>query len=180
MFERSVFIAGLGLALAACSGAEEAENAASGDGISLDEVAERASNSQMRPDPGEYQSTMEVLEVDIPGAPEGTADMLRGMMSSTVTKYCLSEEDVEKGFEQMAQQSQEGDCNIERFDMTGGTFDGRMTCNVPGQGSMTMTMQGEGAPTSSTVDITMKGDFAGMGESTMRMRAKHERLGDCP
>ena len=180
MLERSVLVVGLSLSLVACGGSDQAETAVVTDPVSMEEVADRARDSAMRPEPGQYQATMEVLEIDIPGGPEGTADMMRGRMSSTVTKYCLSEEDVEKGFEEIARQSQEGECQFSRFDVSDGSFDGQMVCNVPGQGSMTMTMQGQGTPTSSTVDMTMEGNFGGMGDTTMRMRATHERLGDCP
>jgi len=180
MFGRNVIATGLTLALAACGGSDQDESAAGGeDSISMEDAADLARSSQMKPLPGQYSATVEVLEIAIPGAPEGTAEMMRGMMGNTTTKYCLTQEDVEEGFEQMARRSQEGDCSFERFDVNGGTFDGRMVCNVKGQGSMTMTMHGEGTPTSSTVDMTMNGDIGGMGESTIRMRAKHERVGDC-
>lgn len=179
MLGRGATIAVLGVALATCGGADQEEAAASGDTISMEDAAEIARNSKMKPQPGQYSANIEVLEVDIPGAPEGTADMMRNMMGNTTTKYCLSQEDVEDGFEQMARQSQDGDCTFERFDVNGGTFDGRMVCNMPGQGSMTMTMRGEGTPTSSTMDMTMEGDIGGMGQSTIRMRATHERVGDC-
>ena len=177
MFGRNTIAASIIIALVACGGADQDEGADDGESVNMADAADLARNSQMRPEPGQYTATVEVLDVDIPGAPEGAAEMMRGMMSTTTTRYCLTQDDVEDGFENMARQSQEGDCSFEQFDVNGGTFDGRMVCNVQGQGSM--TMHGEGTPTSSTVDMTMNGDMGGMGQSTIRMRATHERVGDC-
>lgn len=179
MFGRNAISASLIVALVACGGSGQNEGADNGEAVSMAEAVDQARSGQMRPEPGQYTATIEVLDVQIPGAPEGAAEMMRGMMSTTTTRYCLTQEDVEKGFENMVRQSQDGDCTFERFDVNGGTFDGRMVCNVQGQGTMTMTMHGEGTPTSSTVDMTMNGDIGGMGQSTIRMRAKHERVGDC-
>ncbi len=166
-------------ALAACS-SEAPETADSGEEVSMEEVAERAKESAIKPEPGQYRVTMEVLEVDVPGAPEGAADMMRGMMAGRSHSYCLTQEDVEKGFEQMARNSQEDDnCSFQRFDIDGGDFDAKMTCDAQGQGTMTMTMKGKGTPTSSEVEMTMKGNMTGMGDSTIRMKASHERTGDC-
>src|SRR3546814_8536043 len=103
-------------------------------------------------------------------------ESMRGMMGGQSHEYCLKQEDVDKGFEEMARQTQESkDCSFERFDIDNGRFDGRMVCNVQGQGRMTITMQGEGSPTSSTMETRMEGDFAGMGQSTIRMRRSEEQ-----
>lgn len=179
MNTRATLVSCLVIALAACGGSDAPDEADNAEAISMEEAADRARSSQMKPSPGQYEATIEVLEVDIPGAPDGAAEMMRGMMGGRKHKYCLTQDEVENGFEQMARKSQDGDCQFERFDVSGGTFDGRMTCKVKGQGAMTMTMHGEGTPTSSTMDMTMQGDMGGMGQSTIRMRSTHERIGDC-
>ena len=169
----------IAIPLAAC-GSDAPDSVDTGDEVSMAEVAARAEASAMKPEPGQYSVSMEVLEVDIPGAPEGAADMMRGMMAGRTHSYCMTQEDVDKGFEEMARQSQEnGDCTFQRFDIDGGDFDAQMTCNAEGQGTMTMTMKGKGTPTSSEMDMTMKGNMTGMGDSTIRMKAKHQRTGDC-
>lgn len=179
MFKRLAPSLALVVALAACGSAEESEGT-NAESISMEAAAQRAKDSGMKPEPGQYRVTMELLELDIPGAPQGAKDMMRGMMGGQSHEYCLKQEDVDKGFEEMARQSQENkDCTFERFDISGGAFDGRMVCNVPGQGRMTITMKGEGSPTSSTMETRMEGDFSGMGPSMIRMRASHERIGDC-
>lgn len=178
MRSTSIIVAALSLSLAACGG-DAPEEAGSGENLSMEEVANRMESAAVKPQPGQYRVSMEVLEVTIPGAPEGTADMMRGMMGGRSHQYCLTQEDVDKGFENMAKQSQEGDCTFDRWDIDGGQFDGKMSCSVPGQGTMTMTMSGTGTPTRSEVDMKMEGNMAGMGDSTIRMKATHERVGDC-
>jgi hypothetical protein len=169
----------LSLALAACSGGED-EQAGSGETISHEEVAERARDA-IKPEPGLYRSNVELLEVDIPGAPEGMADMMKQAMgeANTANEYCLSQEDVDRGFEEMVKNSQNGDCTFERFDADGGEIDAVMNCKTPDGNTARMTMQGTGGPTSSEMTMTMESEVPGMGTANMRMKATHERIGDC-
>lgn len=168
------------LALAACGG-DPASDAESGGVVTGEEMAERVAAADIKPQPGRYRSTVEVLEFAIPGAPPEMSEMMRGNMAKRTSEYCLTQEEADRGFEKMARQSQEGsDCKVEKFAVAGGDIDARMTCAVPGQGTMTMTMTGTGSPTRSDMDMTMKGDFAGQGEASMRMKVTNERIGDCP
>ena len=177
MIVRALPIAIISTALVACgSSPPESE---SGEGLSMAEVAERAEGSAIKPEPGQYRMTMEVLEVDIPGAPPQAADMMRSMMGGQSTEYCLSQADVDKGFEEMARQGQDENCTFANFDIDGGDIDAKMTCDVPGQGTVTMTLDGTGTPTSSEMEMTMQGNMTGMGDSTIKMKTTHERIGDC-
>ena len=173
-----LFAAAASIALAACGSSDPD---ADGDGtISMAEAAEEAERSGMtKPEPGQYRVSMEVLEVDVPGAPPQAVEMMKNMMGGQSSEYCLTPEDVEKGYEEMARQSQDGDCSFERFDAEDGELDAKMTCDIQGQGTSTMTMTGTTTPTSSQMEMTMQGNIEGMGESTIRMRSTHERIGDC-
>ncbi|RGP41191.1 hypothetical protein BPTFM16_01487 [Altererythrobacter insulae] len=162
---------------AGCSG--DAPESEGGEGLSMAEVAERAAGSTIKPEPGQYRMTMEVLDVDIPGAPPQAAEMMRGMMGGQTSEYCLSQADVDKGFEEMARQGQDENCTFANFDIDGGDIDAKMTCDVPGQGTVTMTLDGTGTPTSSEMEMTMQGNMTGMGDSTIKMKTTHERIGDC-
>ncbi|NVE93532.1 DUF3617 domain-containing protein [Altererythrobacter lutimaris] len=177
MHTRYLPLAALSLGLAACG--SDTPDSSDGETISMEEVADRAESSAIKPEPGKYSLTMEVLEIDIPGAPPEAAEMMRGMMSQQSQDYCLTQEDVDQGFEQMARQGQDENCTFERFDISGGEIDAKMSCDIPGQGTMTMTMDGSATATSSVMDMTMQGNMTGMGESTIRMKASHERIGDC-
>ncbi|MGV3555928.1 MAG: DUF3617 domain-containing protein [Croceibacterium sp.] len=144
-------------------------------------MADRA-REVVRPDPGLYRANVELLEIDMPGAPAGMEDNMKRMMggANSTTEYCLTREDAERGFEEMARNSQKGDCSFERFDADGGRIDAAMTCRG-GEGSvMRMTMQGIGGRTSSEMAMSMQTEAPGMGKTTMRMKATHQRIGDCP
>ena len=177
MIIRILPLAAVSIALAACDSSPPASE--SGDNLSMEEVAERAQNSSIKPEPGQYRVSMEVLEVDLPGLPPEAADMMKQNMDGQTHQYCLRQEDVDKGFEEMARQGQRGDCSFSRFDVADGDLDAEMTCNVDGQGTMTMTLNGTGTPTRSVMEMTVKGNPAGMGEMTMRTKSVHERIGDC-
>ncbi|TMM50411.1 DUF3617 domain-containing protein [Qipengyuania marisflavi] len=166
------------LLLAGCGGNEAGEKGAGagGDGVSNAEVAERA-KAAIRPQAGQYRTTMQLVDIEIPGAPQSAIDMMRKMMDGQSHEYCLTPSDVEQGFEEMAKQSQDGDCSYEKFDVSGSKIDALMRCK--GETSMTMAMTGSVTETSAEMDMTMKGDMTGMGDSTIQMRAKHTRIGDC-
>lgn len=151
----------------------------SGEKLSMEEVTERAQGAAIKPEPGQYRVSMEVLEVDIPGAPPETVDMMRGMMGGQSHEYCMTQEDVDKGFEEMARQGQDENCSFERFDINDGDIDAKMSCDIPGQGAMTMTMVGSATPTSSEMEMTMRGNMSGVGDATIKMKTEHERIGDC-
>lgn len=131
-----------------------------------------------RPMAGEYRSNISFLSLDMPGAPPQMADMMSKMMSRTIT-YCLTEAEIEEGFQAITNRSTRDseECEYERFNYTGGEIDAVMLCRVDGR-DMRMEMSGTGSATSSDITMTMSGDF-GMGDGSMTMRAQHQRIGDC-
>ncbi|MEM7780677.1 MAG: DUF3617 domain-containing protein [Pseudomonadota bacterium] len=133
-----------------------------------------------RPLAGEYRAKITFLSLDVPDAPPQMADMMGRMMSFEST-YCLTEAEIEEGYQAITNRSMRGDgaddCTYDRYNFTGGQIDAEMTCRVDGR-QMRMTMTGTGSPTSSDITITMAGDF-GMGDGSMKMRARHEWLGAC-
>lgn len=167
------------LALTACGDGAESPSGSDGVSPTRAQVASRARDF-VRPEPGLYRSTVEVLEVDIPGAPPQMAEMIResGQTGQT-NQYCVTPADVEKGFEEAVRKSQRGDCDYQRFDVDGGKIEAAMTCIEAGR-SVNLTLSGSGDSTSSDMSMTMKLDMAGMGEGTIRARSRSERIGECP
>lgn len=173
----SLLIPALALACASCGSDEGAGD--SGEPLDSAEVAERARDA-IKPQAGLYRSTMELVEVDIPGAEPGMVDMMRGMMGGQEHEYCLTQEEVDRGYEEMARQSQDENCTYERFEVDGGDIDAAMTCAAGADDEMRMTMSGSATSTSMEMDMTMSGNMTGMGEGTLQMKTSHERIGDCP
>ncbi len=174
--KRISLIAAAGAALlAGCSGGA---TDADGDGaISAAEVAAKAKAEGIKPQPGLYKATVTMTGLDIPGLP---ADMQgHGAGATTTSQDCLTAEEVDKGFEALLKQGQQGECSFESFNLDGGKLDAVMLCNTP-EGSARMAMTGTTTPTSSEFNATTKMNFEGMGEGTMNFTVNHERIGDCP
>ena len=128
---------------------------------------------------GEYEAKVTFVSIDLPGAPPQMADMMSRTMSRT-TKYCLTEAEIAEGYRAITDRSMRAgaqDCSYERFDYSNGSLDAVLVCKVDGR-DMRMHMQGTGGSTSSDIMMTISGDF-GIGEGSMKMRAQHERIGDC-
>lgn len=178
--KRFAGIAMIGLMVASCDGKTSAD--ADGDGeITAEEMADitSAAVENVRPQAGQYRSTTQLLEIDLPGAPREVVDMMRSRMSGRKTEYCLTQEEVDKGFEEMARQSQQGDCSFNRFEISGGEMEAEMSCSTPEGGVTRMTMAGTGTPTSSDMTMNISGSIPGMGDAKMVMNVKAERIGDC-
>ena len=177
---RFVIAAAASLTLAACGGSNAD---ADGDGeISMEEAAARSAD-MVRPQPGKYRATVEFVDVSMPGAPQQVQDMMRSMFDKEAQshEYCLTKEEADKGFEEMARQAQDNDtnCSFEKFDAAGGQIDAIMNCNADGQGAARMTMTGTGSETSSEMTMTMDAEGPNGQTMKMTMKSSQERIGDC-
>lgn len=176
--KRMAMIAVLGGLLAGCSGGGEGNADADGNGeVTTKEVAKQVEAAGIKPEPGQYKAVITMTGIDIPGMPAEMAGHGAGM--TTTTEYCLTEEEVAKGFEDMMKRGQNGECSYEKFAMNDGAFDGVMVCKTP-EGSARMTMNGTATPTTTDFTAAMAMKFDGAEEATMNFAAKHERVGDCP
>ncbi len=178
---RIVIVATASFALVACGGGSSAD--ADGDGeITMAEAAAKTED-MVRPQPGKYRATVEFVDVEMPGAPQQVQDMMRSMFDRgpQTHEYCLTAEEAEQGFEEMARQSQESgsDCTFEKFEAEGGSIDAIMNCNAEGQGAARMTLQGTGGETSSQMTMTMVGEGPDGQSMEMTMKSSQERIGDC-
>lgn len=166
-------------ALAACG--SDAGPAEDGVPMSADEVASEMADAET-PQPGQYQTTQELLELSIPGVDEELLSMMRGSFeqaSSQTSSYCLTPEEAENGREKMLEGMTEADCDITRFDVSGNSIDAALSCptgqGVSGDVTLSGTMDGDSAD----MEMTFAADMPGMGDATIRMRVISERIGDC-
>ncbi len=168
-------------AVALIAGCSDKGADADGDGkISAEEVAKEMNEVTL--EPGEWENTVEIVDVKIEGLPEGApAGMLDSMKGkTTVTKTCITKEQAENpGAEFFAAQDKTA-CEVKKFDMSGGSISTEMSCtNMGAPGKMNMAMDGQYGPSSYDMTMTMNGDAGGM---KMNMKAKNngKRIGDCP
>lgn len=169
------------LVLSAC-GSSSVDADADGDGTvttaEMNSAAAKA-GTQFKPQPGQYSTTTQMIEIDMPGAPEAMKDMMGSAMSRT-SEYCLTSEMAERGFQDAIKQGQSDDCKITTFTMDGGDVDMAMTCAVDGGlGEMNVAMNGEVTPTTSDMTMAMKGRVPELGEVAMKMAYRQKRIGDC-
>ena len=175
-------LAGLcALALAACSGgAVDAD--ADGDGtVTGDEMREAVSQagSDLKPEPGKYELTMELVKIEAPGAPPQVAQMMGGMMNRT-EEFCLTPEMAEQGFAESFKENQNESCKVDTFTLDGGAMDMKMSCSgEDGNGAMSIAMKGDVTPTTSDMTMQMDGTIPQMGDLQMILSYKQRRIGEC-
>ena len=174
---RRIIMAAAGAALlAGCSGGGNADADGNGE-VSMKEAAKKAEAEGLKPQAGQYKAVITMTGINIPGMPPEMTGHGGGM--TTTTEYCLTQAEVDKGYQEMMKRGQNGECTYESFNLAGGKLDAVMLCKA-GEGDARMTMSGTVTPTTSDFTATMAMKFADAPEGTMTFTAKHERLGDCP
>ena len=161
------FASAMALALAACGSGDKG-----GGGSSI-----LGGSATMQP--GEWEMTIETLNVSAPNLPPAAAAQLK--RPAVTTRTCMSEQEA-KGPKPETFTGNAGgaNCKTEGFSWAGGKIKGRTVCSGPGgTGNMTMDMDGEYAGTSMTVNMKMKTEQQGMA-MTMDTRMTGKRIGDCP
>lgn len=174
---KQLIIASVGaVLLAGCSGGGNADSDGSGE-VSIKEAAIKAEAEGLKPEAGQYKAVITMSGMDIPGMPPEMKGHGAGL--TTTTEYCLTQEEVDKGFEEMMKRGQNGECSYERFSLKDGKMDAVMVCKTA-EGDARMSMNGTVTPTSSDFTASMAMQVPEMGEGKMTFTARHERVGDCP
>lgn len=169
-------------AIALLAGCSDAGADADGDGtITAEEVAKEMNEVTL--EPGQWENTVEIVDLDIDGLPEGVPagamDQMKGR--TTTTKSCITPEQAQNPGAEFFAAQEKTNCEVKKFDMSGGAVSSEMSCKDMGgtPGEMTMAMDGQYGP--SNYDMTMK-MTGGAGGMTMNITAKSngKRIGDCP
>jgi hypothetical protein len=165
------------IALAACSGNADEELA--GEALSADEVAGAAAADFTMPRAGEYRTTQELIEFTLPGLPAEQMEMVRSQFAAGAAQphtYCVNEQMTR---EQWLSQMSESNCTVSSSAADAGGIDMVMSCTgaegVAGRVALKGTTTAEG----SDMEMTFTQAIPNMGDSTIRMRVKSERVGDC-
>lgn len=174
--KRITIIAAAGAVLLGGCSNSGADAEANGE-ISAKEAATKAAADGVKPQPGLYKATITMTGINIPGMPPEMEG--HGAGQTITSETCLTQEDVDKGHEELLKQGQTGECSYESFKLDGGKMDAVMVCKTP-EGAARMTMTGLATETSSEFSAETKMNFEGVGEATMSFTGKHERIGDCP
>jgi hypothetical protein len=179
--KRSLAIAVLAtVALASCG--KEEKKPVSSDRV----IAEAGELAQ--PQPGQYETSVKMLDFSIPGIPAEQAEKLKGMMGNVgdqTTSFCLTPEEANKGFEESVRKMGQGQgglkCDFNKFDVEGAKIAAEMTCS--GAQGMTSEMTIDGTATAQSTSLHMairqKAAMIPGGEMRMEMQMDSRRTGEC-
>lgn len=169
-----------GLALAACGDSGTVEDPSDPEQIAA------ATRDLPKPQPGEYRTSGELVEFEMPGASEEEVQMLRGMMESGATQertFCMTQEEADSGYREFLENLQQGsdECEFTEFSVSGNSLDATMSCDDGSGSTGTMAFGGTISETSQDMTVTMDMNNAMMEGQSMRMvmRTTSERIGDC-
>jgi len=173
------------LALGACGKGEDKAGNGAGEAQTAQDVAAQVKKVSLQP--GEWETTSEIVEAKIENAPEG---MPAGMMDAmkgrkTSVKSCITPEQAENPGADFLAAQKDGRCTYSGFEMAGGAIKGTVTCAGQEGGAATMKMAGIYTPTSYTTTVDMVS--TGMGGPQAKDMAMHmttkvsgKHVGACP
>ncbi len=136
--------------------------------------------------PGQWETTMQFSNIEVPGAPEAQVAQMRTMMGRPQTRSeCITPQQAANPMGNMMNPGG-GSCNFTQNTFSGGTINLQGACNPPGgQGTAQITMTGTYTPTTITAQVSSEVRPAvaspGAPESVrMSGNLTSRRTGDCP
>lgn len=163
------------LALAAC-------NKAPDEPKTVEQATAEMKDSAVKMLPGKWQTTVEIVKFDIPGAPPEAKQMMQGAMAANTVEACVTQAEVDKGPNDFFKNMQDGNCSFSRFNVAGGTVDAAMSCTGSKMGGeVNATMNGVMTPESSAVKVNsvITGSQMPGGKIEMETKVTSKRVGDC-
>jgi len=185
MKNRTILIASAALlALSACDKSDKSPSAPAGGSQSVEDVASEMKKVALQP--GEWETTSEIVDVKMEGAPKGmppgAIDAMKGR--KTTFKNCITPEQAANPSGDFLTAQKDNKCTYSGFQMTGGTVQGAISCPAGAGPGMKATMKGVYSPTS--YDIGMDMNTGGGGGASapamsmqMKMRTTGKRIGEC-
>ena len=142
-------------------------------------AADIAALEALRPDPGEYRTTGELVSFDVPGIPAGMQGMVKGMMGQAFAQsqtQCITDE---MSMQDQLAEMAKSDCALTDLDVNGNAFTMSMSCKMDDGISGSMVMSGVTNGNSSDIDMDMRMQHPQMGPMNMRIAMTSERIGAC-
>ena len=166
------------LAVAACSNEPEVKM----ENVSVVEVAReviRQGGEESFVNPGKWQQTATLLEIEAPGMPPDAKQMMgQAMNRAQVHEVCLTPEQAKSPKEDFFAGADKN-CRYEHFNWGEGKIDLKLNCKHP-NATQTMAMVGSYSPEAYSMTMTATNVGGGpAGEMTMKMKVDAKRIGDC-
>lgn len=168
-----MMLAALTAGLAACNekAAEKSGEIAATDAMSQAQIKAQVDKVQLKP--GQWEGRFTVQDIDMPGAPAGVKDQMKGVMNQTSLKYCVTPEEAANPSGKMFSGQENKNCTYSGFEAKDGAVKGHIQCKGEEGGTMNATMAGSYAPDNYMMDMDMKMGGAPQGMS-MSMKARSE------
>lgn len=168
-----LLLAASGLALAACKPSVSLTNA------SPEEVAKVAKENGVGLTPGQWETTVEIVEAEMPGLPKATADQLKNR-PDRINKhsYCVTPEEAANPGSGLftGGDSAKSKCKVDKFTMSGGHIEQTISCPDP-DGKPGMTMSTSGTYTADSMTGTANMEMGGF--MKMKVNLSSKRVGEC-
>lgn len=184
---KAMIVGAAALLLASCGSRDEAGNAAA-NGAAGNGAAGKATAADGGPAaaaaaislrPGQWETRVEVLRLDMGGMPNMPAGMNTPLPPPTTILSCLTPEQASRpNADFITGSGEQGGCTYQDFSMAGGRIRGTVTCNAQGT-QMRTTMNGEFAPDSYRMESESRISANGNTIDTAS-RISARRIGDCP
>jgi hypothetical protein len=163
--------------LAACDSSPDVKM----ENASVGEVAQemRTQGGDSFVNPGQWQQTVTLLEIDAPGMPPEAKSMMQKAVDQVqVHKVCLTEAQAKSPKEDFFTGADQN-CRYEHFNWGAGKIDLQLNCKHP-NATQTMVLTGNYEPDNYTMTMTSSTDGAGsMAKMTMKMKVDAKRVGAC-
>lgn len=132
-----------------------------------------AATSSLPIQPGKWQSTVTILDMQSPNMPPGVGAAMRA--HPTVVTGCVTAAQAADGPRSVLQGSN-GKCRFTSFNATGGRLNSVMVCAFT---SGTMTVTSNGSYTATTMDVSGSSVSTGRMQMTTRTHTSGRRVGAC-
>lgn len=170
------------IALAGC-GSDGAD--ADGDGkISTGEVAAEVEGA-VTPLPGQYESKVQLLEMEMPNMPGVDTEQMKKTMQSSMNstaQHCVTAKDAQNAAKQMIQTPENDSCSYTKFDVSGGNVEAVMACKNPDGSTSNMQLAGQIGREQSHMVMDLDQALPGVpggGKSHFKMQVDSRRIGEC-
>lgn len=175
----AILLCGTALLLGGCG---KNDTTASGP-LSAEQVAKKMDSVKL--EPGEWEATQEILDVQMTGLPkDAPANAMKQMIGQKNTiKHCITPEQAANPGADFLSAQKDAKCTYTNMDMSGGTINGAMTCGAPNNPKAVMKMTLKGTYQPASYAMAMEMESQGMqGGMAMKMKIKSsgKRIGDCP
>jgi hypothetical protein len=145
---------------------------------SVESVAKKVAASNLKPQPGRWESNMKLDKFDLPNMPpQAKAAMNKQMGVTSNFASCLTPEEANQPGAGFFQKGAEN-CKYDHFVMADGKVDAAMVCRERNT-EIKMTMAGSYSETAYNIQVKSQGEMQPGMPMSMDMTIASRRVGDC-